>query len=229
VRLRAFACLAWLAGAAALAPSQAGAQDPVAPSLTIMVEPNLVVGEQHAVTASGTAPSGYSVWIFVVPQGAGCPPDPSGQPAEAVSIASGVPVGESFSVLGLYRPESTGLQSFCAYLWRSPTDAAVAVITVREVLPPVAPLLREADARRTVELALRRHAFAERVVEALNEHCHRRGPTVFACRFKARFRGYRLAGHGWVRRLDAKVTYRFKVRAQGQRFVLTDGNEGDLP
>jgi GNAT superfamily N-acetyltransferase len=226
VRVRSFACLGWLACSLALAPSQAAAQDPAELSLTLSVERNLVVREQLAVTASGTAPQAYSVWIFVVPHSAGCPPDPSGQPEEAVSIASGVTVGESFSVSGLYRPESTGPQSFCAYLRRFSTEPAVAAIELRRVLPPP---LSSVVARHTVVVALRRHGFARRVIDALEARCHRRGRTVFGCRFKAGFRGYRLVGHGWARRRGDEFTYRFRVRAQGERFVLTDHNEGNLP
>jgi hypothetical protein len=220
------ACLAWLACSLALAPSPAAAQDSVEPSLTLRVDRNLVVREQLAVTATGAAPAGYSVWIFVVPQSSECPSDPSGQPAEAVSIASGVSVGESFSVSGLYRPVTTGRHSFCAYLRSASTQAAVAAVELRRVLPP---LLSSAVAHHTVVAALRRHGFAERVVDALDSRCKRRGRTVFACRFKASFRGYELTGRGRVKRPGLNLTYRFRVIAQGKRFVLTERNEGESP
>jgi hypothetical protein len=232
VRVRWFAYVGWLACltavlSSALWASDAAAQGPsVQPSLTLIVGHNPVVGRTVPVTATGTAASGYSVWIFVDPESTTCPPDPSYQPPGLAVIAPGVAVGESFSVSGLYQPDRTGQQSFCAYLWRSSTDPAVAAIEVRKVLRP--PLPAEV-ARRMVEVGLKRHGFAERVVEALKAHCGRRGRTVFGCRFEARFRGYRLSGHGWVRQLDDEITYRFRVRAQGQRFVLTDHNEGDLP
>ena len=226
MRVRSLACLAWLACSVALAPSPAAAQETVEPSLTLKVERNLVVRQQLAVTATGTAPFGYSAWIFVVPHSTGCPSDPSGQPEDAVSIASAVSVGEAFSVSGLYRPVSTGPHSFCSYLRRFSTDAAVAAIELRRVLPP---LLPSAVARHTVVVALRRHEFAERVVDALESHCKRRGRTSFACRFKASFRGYELTGHGKVRRQGDELTYRFRVTAQDKRFVLTQRNEGEAP
>ena len=121
---------------------------------------------------------------------------------------------------------STGQQSVCAYLRRSSTDAAVAAIEVRKVLVPE---LASEAARHTVVAALRRHGFAERVVDALRTRCRRRGRTAFACRFKASFSGYELKGHGRVRRLDGELKYSFRVTAQGERFTLTERNEGELP
>jgi hypothetical protein len=226
VRLRAFACLLWVAGTAALAPGHAAARADVAPSLTLEVARNPVVGQPTGVTATGTAPSGYSIWMFVDPNSTVCPPDPDARPPGAISVASALPVGESFSVLGLYRPTHTGQQSFCAYLRRSASDAAVAAIEVRTVLEP---LLPPTVARHTVVAALRRHGFAERVIGALESRCHRHSRTKFVCRFKARFRGYDLKGHGRVARRGGELSYRFRVTAQGERFLLTQRNEGQLP
>jgi hypothetical protein len=232
VRVRSFAFLSWLAcstvvASSALGAGQAAAADetPVEPSLTLQVDSNLVVGQGVPITATGTAPPGYSLWVLVDPGSTACPPDPTAQPDGSVVIVGGLPVGETFSVFGSYRPERTGQQSFCGYLRRSPTDAAVIVIEVRQILEPALPA---AVARQTVEVALRRHGFAARVVDALETHCRRQGRTEFACRFKARFRGYRLAGRGRVQRRGDDLTYRFRVRAQGVRFVLTERNEADL-
>jgi hypothetical protein len=86
------------------------------------------------------------------------------------------------------------------------------------------PRLRESVAQRTVERALQRHGFARRVVKALKTDCRRRARDEFKCSFEAKFPGYSLKGRGSVR-LTRKLTYRFKVKAQGERFNLTDKNE----
>jgi hypothetical protein len=225
VRLRSVTCIAWVACSIAVAPSPAVAQE-VEPSLNLHVERNLVVGEPGAVTATGTASSGYSVWLFVDPRGSACPSDPAAQPARAISIATSAPVGASFAVSGLYTPRRADQDSFCAYLQRSSIDPAAAAIEVRTVLEP---LLPSAVAVHTVVVALRRHGFAERVIGALDAKCRRRGRTWFACHFEARFSGYELSGRGRVQRLGGELSYRLRVAAQGERFVLTERNEGELP
>ena len=114
-----------------------------------------------------------------------------------------------------------GELSFCAYL--KPLDGAVELQASqsRRVKPK---RLRAAAARRAVVRALRRHGFADRVVKAVERDCDRRRRDVFACRFEARFPGYRLRGRGKVRS-GIGLSYRFKVKAQGVRFILTDENE----
>jgi hypothetical protein len=87
-----------------------------------------------------------------------------------------------------------------------------------------APLLRAPVARRTVVTALRRHGFARRVWKSVRIDCNRRGRASFGCRFSSRFPGYRLRGKGEVK-LRARLSYRFRVKAQGVRFTLTDENE----
>lgn len=84
--------------------------------------------------------------------------------------------------------------------------------------------LRAPVARRTAVTALARHGFARRVVKAVRVSCHRRNRSEFHCDLAAHFRGYRLKGSGWVE-LGTRLNYRFRVRAQGVRFTLTDGNE----
>ncbi len=86
------------------------------------------------------------------------------------------------------------------------------------------PRLRAPVARRTIATALRRHGFARRVVKSLRVKCRRRSRSAFACSFSAHFPGYRLRGSGQVA-LRGGVSYRFRVRAQGVRFTLTDENE----
>lgn len=87
-----------------------------------------------------------------------------------------------------------------------------------------APRLGAARAERTVVTALRRHGFARRVWKSVRIDCNRRGRAAFGCRFSSRFRGYRLRGRGEVE-LRARLSYRFRVKAQGVRFTLTDENE----
>ena len=114
------------------------------------------------------------------------------------------------------------------------------VVTARDALgnpgPPrtfrfkvLRPALEAGRAERTVATALRRHKFAERVIENLERSCTRRGRYKFACRFSSAFPGYRLKGHGPVELRRGRISYRFVVRAQGERVVLTDENEGRFP
>jgi hypothetical protein len=235
VRVRPAACrasLAWAGiasialAAAWLAPGEAKADVYTQASLDLQIDGKLTVGELVTVTASGTAPPGLAVWAYVDPQGEACPPTAFAQPEGAIVIASGVAVGEQFAISGGYRPDQPGPDSFCAYLGPSVLSPTVTVATAREVLRTP---LRAGIARRSVATALERHGFARRVVRALETHCHRRALREFRCRFSARFPGYELSGHGRVRRIDDRLTYRFKVRAQGERFVLTQRNEGHLP
>ena len=100
-----------------------------------------------------------------------------------------------------------------------------ATLRFRILRPP----LEEGRAERTVPTALRRHDFAKRVIENLEQRCERRGRYKFACRFTSAFPGYRLKGHGPVELIKGKISYRFVVRAQGRRVVLTDENEGSFP
>ncbi len=91
------------------------------------------------------------------------------------------------------------------------------------------PPLEAGRAGRTVATALRRHKFAKRVIDNLEQTCTRRGRFKFSCRFSSSFPGYRLKGHGPVELRRGRISYRFVVRAQGQRVVLTDENEGTFP
>ena len=97
-----------------------------------------------------------------------------------------------------------------------------AAVVKFKVLRP--PRLRARAAQRTVLTALKRHGFARRVVKSVKVDCQRRNRGAFACRFSARFPGYRLHGRGQVK-LGIHLTYRFRVVAQGVRFNLTDTNE----
>ena len=89
------------------------------------------------------------------------------------------------------------------------------------------PALQEARAKRTVAVALRRHDFAKRVIQHLEETCDRAGRFKFTCRFSSTFPGYSLTGRGVVERRK-RLSYRFRARAQGRRMTLTDENEGRI-
>lgn len=91
------------------------------------------------------------------------------------------------------------------------------------------PPLKAGRAKRTVRTALRRHKFANRVLSNLEQSCSRRGRFRFSCRFSSSFPGYKLTGRGPVELQRGRISYRFRVRAQGQRVVLTDENEGRFP
>jgi Bacterial Ig-like domain len=114
------------------------------------------------------------------------------------------------------------------------------VVTAHDTLgnsgPPLAfrfkvlrPPLEQGRAKRTVATALRRHKFAKRVIDNLERSCTRRGRYTFSCRFSSAFPGYSLKGHGRVELRRGRISYRFVVRAQGERAVLTDENEGRFP
>ncbi len=92
----------------------------------------------------------------------------------------------------------------------------------------LSPRLQAGRARRTVAAALRRHDFADQVVANLEERCRRRSRSRFKCRFSSAFPGYSLSGRGSVE-LRKRISYRFRVRAQGRTLILTDENEGNFP
>ena len=91
------------------------------------------------------------------------------------------------------------------------------------------PPLKAGRAEGTVATALRRHKFANRVVANLEQSCSRVGRFKFSCRFSSGFPGYSLNGRGPVELQDGRISYRFRVRAQGRTLILTDENEGRFP
>ena len=78
------------------------------------------------------------------------------------------------------------------------------------------PPLKAGRAEGTVATALRRHKFANRVVANLEQSCSRVGRFKFSCRFSSGFPGYSLNGRGPVELQNGRVSYRFRVRAQGR-------------
>jgi hypothetical protein len=191
-------------------------------ALSLDINGPLVVGHPTTVSASGVAPAPFVLSVFVDPLGRPCPSSAANRPTEADVLVPDLGVEGSFSVEVDYRPESRGDHTFCAYLGPSEDAPEVTATTSRTVRNP---FLRASVARHTVPLALRRHGFAHRVVHSVKPHCHRRGRQEFRCRFAVRFPGYKLVGRGQVRAAARGLVYRFRVRAQGVRFVLTDSNE----
>ena len=100
-----------------------------------------------------------------------------------------------------------------------------AIFEFRILKPP----LDAGRAERTVARALRRHKFANRVVANREQTCTRRGRFRFSCRFSSAFPGYELNGRGPVELRSGRISYRFRVRAQGRTMILTDENEGRFP
>lgn len=212
--------LAFAVAPAATAEAQGGPYGEVA--LSLDVDGPLVVGHRATVTASGVAPSPFVLTVFADPLARPCPASAVGRPTEAEVLISGLGVDNAFSVDADYRPQSPGDLTLCAYLGPSEDMPAATATTSRIVRDP---FLKASVARHTVPLALRRHGFARRVIHAVKPRCKRRGRQVFRCRFGADFPGYKLVGRGQVRMNAVGVAYRFRVRAQGVRFILTDSNE----
>src|SRR5665809_726 len=69
------------------------------------------------------------------------------------------------------------------------------------------PRLKAGRVKRTVATALRRHKFANRVVENLEQRCTRRGRFRFSCRFSSAFPGYRLNGRGPIELRRGRISY----------------------
>jgi hypothetical protein len=197
------------------------------PALALQVARELVVGHRATVRAAGTAPSPLMLSAFVDTLGRPCPASAAARPAEARMLVSGLSVGGDFFIRARYRPTRRGSQTFCAYL--GPSEGAPMVAAIDSGTVKRAPYLRAAAARHAVRLALRRHGFTHRVIDEVEKRCHRDGRAAFRCRFSARFPGYELDGRGQVRLTLDGLVYRFHVRAQGVRFVLTDSNEGRAP
>jgi hypothetical protein len=216
------ACSVAVCAGALQVRSAAGQGSPYSPSLDLRLDKKLVVGHRATLRATGTAPEALAVWIVVDPSGRRCRATVSATPSRAITLVSGVPVAGQFSVSGRYRPRRAGSHSFCAYLSRGEDVPGVVAGRIRTVKSP--PLAARV-ARRTIRVALRRHDFAERVIDEVDPRCRRRDRSTFACRFEAAFRGYRLEGRGRVQAAGKGVSYRFRVKAQGVRLVLTDENE----
>jgi hypothetical protein len=163
--------------------------------------------------------------VFLDPKGTTCASSASTQPAQVIPLISEV-LGDGFFRLDVeYRPRSRGGKGFCAYLTPPSGLDELRATEARNVQPK---RLRRSVARAAAVRALRRHGFARRVVRAVDPDCERRRRDQFACAFEVDFQGYHLRGSGRVR-LGVELSYRFRVKAQGVRFTLTDENEERRP
>ena len=208
--------------AAGAGPRGPGPYDPFTPrSLAIGLPDKLSVGANATITIDGYAFAGDRLDAFLDPRGRVCPGSPVSAPPGAIQLVSELLGEGAFEIAQDYVPQRAGTRSFCAYL----TDAfGVQRLQVSEARPAIKPFLRKPVARRAVKRALERHGFARRVVKAHKADCRRRSRNVFSCRLSARFPGYKLKGRGLVR-LGVGLSYSFRVKAQGVRLTLTDGNE----
>jgi hypothetical protein len=191
-------------------------------SLALDLPDKLKVGGLAVVEVEGFANAGDELALFVDPEGRACPSSASARPANAISLVESEVAFDSFFQLEAdYTPERPGLRTFCAYLGPSSEQADVQANAERNVIQR---RLRGSVARRAVVTALKRHGFARRVVKSVERNCRRRARNEFSCEFSSAFPGYRLKGRGRVR-LGFDLSYRFRVKAQGVRFTLTEINE----
>jgi hypothetical protein len=177
------------------------------------------------VGADGFAGAPLRVWVYEDPRGRSCAANITGEPPGAKRLMSGVTVNGSFRERRKFKPTKRGKHTFCGYLGPDPATTVDTSFKARDVKKP---RLKRGKARRTVALSLRRHEFASTVVGNLETKCRRLDRSKFSCRFTSSFPGYSLKGRGRVK-LARRISYRFRVRAQGETAVLTDGNEGTFP
>ncbi len=198
-------------------------------SLSLLVSRHPEAYKRATVGARGFADSRLKLWVYEDPRGKTCSVTAAGRKPRTRTLITGLPVDGAFRERRRLTMKRPGRHAFCAYLGPNDGTAQNTSFTSRTVRPP---LLRAERANRTVAVALRRHRFANRVVEHLEQSCRRRSRSEFKCRFSSAFPGYSLSGHGSVE-LKKRVSYRFDVwvrtSVRGQSFVLTDGNEGSFP
>jgi Bacterial Ig-like domain len=151
-----------------------------------------------------SSPKAQATFRCRIDERAGVPCGPTFKPGRKLKPGRHALVATAFDALGNPGPRRT--------------------FRFRVLRPPLRPGLAE----RAVAAALRRHRFARQVVANLERTCDRRGRFKFSCRFSSTFPGYRLEGRGTVKRVK-RLSYRFRVQAQGRTFVLTDENEGGFP
>ncbi len=180
---------------------------------------------RFVVGAEGFAGVPLELWLYEDPKGRPCAATVADEPPRARRLMTAVPVEEEFRVRRGMKTTIGGEHSFCGYLGPFETFAFDTSFEAREVLTP---LLTAGRARKTVALSLKRHDFADQVMENLEANCRRRDRSKFSCRFSSGFPGYSLKGRGPVK-LARRISYRLRAKAQGERVVLTDENEGSFP
>jgi hypothetical protein len=224
------ASLAAAANAGALSASLGGdprgVPDPFGErSLDLFVSLHVVAYKRATVHAEGFADSPLELWVYEDPRGEGCSATPSGRPSRTRIVFAELPVEGAFVAERRLKMKNPGHHTFCAYLGPDEDTASNSLAVDRLVRRP---LLVAGRARRTVAAALRRHGFANQVIENLEENCRRRSRSKFECRPSSAFPGYSLSGRGAVE-LKRRLSYRFLVTVRGRSFTLTDENEGGLP
>ena len=210
-----------------LGPQPRGAQDEYAESLGLFVSRRPQQFKRATVRAEGVADPALTLrlWVYEDRRGRPCPATLADRKLHTRTLIGGLPVDGAFSEQRRPRMKDPGRHTFCAYLGPDEDTADTTSFVSRKVRRP---LLRAGRARRTVLAALRRHAFANRVIENLEQNCSRRSRSKFECRFSSSFPGYSLTGRGPVV-LKRRLSYRFQASVRGRSLVLTDENEGRFP
>jgi hypothetical protein len=189
--------------------------------LALSVPDELKVGRRADVSVEGSARAGDTVSVFVDRKSTVCADSAFTQGTRQTPLISEIVTDGFFRLGEEYRPEKRGEQLFCAYLT---PPSGMDELQESEARTVKAKRLRRSVARAAAVTALRRHGYAHRVVKAVDPECKRRRRDEFACAFEVDFKGYHLRGSGRVR-LGVDLSYRFRVKAQGVRFTLTDENE----
>jgi hypothetical protein len=195
------------------------------PSLGLFVSPHPEAYKRATIRAQGVTDSPLRLWVYENLRGGACSATPAEREPRPRTVIAGLLVDGVFDEQRRPRMKNPGRHTYCAYLGPDEGTAYNRSFTIRRVRKPH---LRAGRAGRTVATALRRHRFANRVIENLQQSCGRRSRSEFQCRFSSAFPGYSLTGRGSVE-LKRKVSYRFQVSVRGRSFVLTDESEGSFP
>jgi hypothetical protein len=201
--------------------------DPVvpAPELSLFVSRRPEAYRRATIRAEGFADSPLKLWVYESFRGKACPDTPAEPIPRHQRLIVGTQVDGDFNEQRRPRMRKPGRHSYCAYMGPNEANADVTSSTTRKVRKP---LLKAPRAHGSVETAIERHGFADRVANNLQKSCSRRSRSEFECTFTSAFPGYFLQGSGSVE-LTRNLSYRFRVTVRGRSFVLTDENEGRLP
>jgi hypothetical protein len=194
-------------------------------SLGLFVSRRPQAYKRATVRAEGFADPPLELWVYENLRGKACSATAAERTRRTRMVITGLPVDGAFREIRRPRMKKPGRHAYCAYLGPDEGTATITSFTTRKVRKP---LLRAGRARGTVVTALRRHNFANRVIENLQQSCGRRSRSEFECRFSSAFPGYSLTGRGSVE-LKRQVSYRFQASVRGRSLALTDENEGSFP
>jgi hypothetical protein len=196
-----------------------------APKLGLFVSRRPEAYRRATIRAEGFADSPLKLWVYENVRGKACPATPAEQNGRTRTVIDGVEVGGDFTEERRPKMKRPGRHAYCAYMGRNEANTDVTSSTTRKVRKP---LLKAPRAHGSVETAIERHGFADRVANNLQNSCSRRSRSEFECTFTSAFPGYFLRGSGSVE-LKRHLSYRFRVTVRGRSFVLTDENEGRIP